>query len=1627
MENENSGSCVHIGLGSPSALNLMKRYDSVCTICGARDLLPFGQRTDGIRVLRCAVCGHGIVEHFQDNVQSLYEDEYFSAVPDSAIGYEDYAAGAEQGVAWAASLLRILKPGGQVLDIGCADGRALQLLGEGYDCFGIELNDSMAQQATQAGVRMIARDLLDSSVEQRYAGCFDAVLSIAVFEHIPDFKEAFRTATALLKPDGILIFEVPAVQFAGDVWYRSSLEHIHYPTESSIEYLFREILHLPLTGSVIDVQDFGGTYIGVTSPDAETARRAGYEYLRLTTSDPALLHGDEARFRWYLDLMHAAHSRPEILALYRHLKPEDWTAPSLHRLFELWAYREDKLTRIIEAQPREVELKTRQFAELMTTRQQELEDFARAKNWLEEQVRNWQQVAGQRQETLVAYEAAKAWLEGQVQNWQQVAGQRQEALAAYEAGMARLEAEARSWQQTSEVQRLRIAELESGKLALEGQLEDLARLEQELSRWQQIAGEAQGSLARLEGRVDYLRAELEYWHQTAEERARWIAELEKAKTWLAQQVDNWEAAAGQRSERIAVLEETIARMRATRAWRAAEWSVGVLRRISGIFRGIMLVASPRLVSSNAKNFLLGLRLVFGGGEGRAIWGAHFDADYYNWAHPDVARSGIHPGLHYLLCGYFENRNPSWSFDSVYYRSRYSDVRDAGINPLMHYAVFGHREERSMAPPLKPAAANLPSPAPLVAQPHRAPFATETAPPLEDLEDSEALLAGTGAALIERLEVPESPRDTGSPGNDTQHTLVMGHEFKPDFSNTPVSELRPRFGYAPADPGAPPAVSLVTPFFNVGSIFNETAESVFRQSLQQWEWIIVDDCSDSPESAAILRVYANKDPRVRVLRSERRNGPAAARNLGVQAARATYVAFLDGDDLLEPTALEKWLWFLDCHPQHGMVKGFQAGFGTQGYIWREGFHSGAAILERNLIQTACMMRREIYLSVGGMDEKIRGGMEDWEFWLRCADAGHWGGTVPEVLDWYRRRASHNDRWEDWDDADRQAAFRDELRSRHPRLFAGGFPEPALSFPQPYIELPAQLKFENRLSRCPGTQRVLMIVPHLALGGSDQVTLDVISALVAKHDCEVTVATTLPGTHAWRHRFEALTPDVFTLDTFLRLRDYPRFLAYLIRSRNIDSVLVTHSQMGYQLLPYLRAECPGLRCYDYVHIEEPHWKQGGYPAYSIAYRSFLDRTAASSRHLKDWMIGRGGDADKISVVTTNVDIEYWRRDQFDASALRRTWDVPEALPVILFVGRLCEQKQPHVLAATVRALHGRGVRFICLVAGDGEQRPWLERFVSQHQLTEVRLVGSRSLEEIRELLALSDIFFLPSRHEGISQALYEAMAMEAVPVGADVGGQKELVPPSCGILIPPGGDEAANYADALASLLTDGRRRAAMAKAARERVVAHFQLPDMGRKMNEILRGQRDTSVFDLDRAFRTFVPTHAREIIEQRRAESIADQCWLQHRGLALAPPAALDTAAALDTPDAPGSRRPDGFAHSALRVLAILHPLFAGKAHRRNRKVLLQILGRPRSRRELLAAFDRDFYCCTNSDIPQISPLPLLHYIFFGYREGRLPSPDFESEMFLRAHPDPSAGKTNPLLWKVLLRGQKHAAQQTEE
>ena len=647
---------------------------------------------------------------------------------------------------------------------------------------------------------------------------------------------------------------------------------------------------------------------------------------------------------------------------------------------------------------------------------------------------------------------------------------------------------------------------------------------------------------------------------------------------------------------------------------------------------------------------------------------------------------------------------------------------------------------------------------------------------------------------------------------------------PDYTNTPASDQRPVYGYRPVDPTAPPVVTIVTPYYNTGAIFHDTARSVLRQSFQQWEWIIVNDGSTNPEALATLDSYRNTDTRIRVIDHEVNQGPSAGRNTAYRAARADYVVQLDTDNLLEPTATEKWIWLLESYPEFAFVKGYSVGFDANEYLWEQGFHNGGVFLEQNLVDITSAVRRSVHTAVGGYDETIRGGLEDWDFWLHCASEGHWGTTLPEYLDWYRRRENHGDRWDNWDGGKREAAFRKKMRQRYPRLWEE-FPTPQAAPLAPYETVSDTLPWENRLHK--EKPRLLLIVPWLAMGGSDKFNLDLLGQLV-RRGWEVTIATTLSSDHPWLAQFARLTPDIFILHHFLRPADYPRFLRYLVHSREMDAVLVSHSEFGYQLLPYLRAHFPRLPLLDFCHIEEEAWKNGGYPQMSVTYQETLDRSLVSSEHLKGWMVRRSADPDTIQVCHTNIDADYWQPDPERGRRVRQRYDIAESTPLIVFVGRICAQKQPKVLAQTALRLAQANADFVLAVAGDGPDFDWLKTFIRKNGLArQVRLLGTLPNDDIRSLLAATDIFFLPSEWEGIALSVYEAMACGVPVVGADVSGQAELVTPECGILIGRGSeeDEARQYATALARLLDEPEQRKTMGQKGRQRIQDHFRLEQM----------------------------------------------------------------------------------------------------------------------------------------------------------------------------------------------------------
>ncbi len=372
------------------------------------------------------------------------------------------------------------------------------------------------------------------------------------------------------------------------------------------------------------------------------------------------------------------------------------------------------------------------------------------------------------------------------------------------------------------------------------------------------------------------------------------------------------------------------------------------------------------------------------------------------------------------------------------------------------------------------------------------------------------------------------------------------------------------------------------------------------------------------------------------------------------------------------------------------------------------------------------------------------------------------------------------------------------------------------------------------------RILLIVPFLKMGGADRFNLDLARMLTGRGHT-LSIIATLPGTHEWHPQFAAITPDITLLSHIARPERHPAFLRDLIRSRSTGAVIVSNSQLGYAALPYLRAHCPDVPFLDFLHMEEEHWHNGGYPQISLEQARNLDLTIVSSQHLRAWMLARGGDPARIAVCYTSIDQDAWNPSCAGRDATRQALDLPHNESVILFAARLVPQKRPRMVLDVLQRCSNAGARFTALIAGDGPERGWLERMIRRRRLAQVRILGAVSNDRVRELLAASDIFFLPSAHEGIALTLYEAMAMGVVPVAADVGGQRELVTPDCGILVPPSGDETAAYVTAIIGLLTDPVRRAAMGGRARQRIVDHFRLDLMGDRMDAFIRHAVEHSV------------------------------------------------------------------------------------------------------------------------------------------------------------------------------------------
>ncbi len=190
----------------------------------------------------------------------------------------------------------------------------------------------------------------------------------------------------------------------------------------------------------------------------------------------------------------------------------------------------------------------------------------------------------------------------------------------------------------------------------------------------------------------------------------------------------------------------------------------------------------------------------------------------------------------------------------------------------------------------------------------------------------------------------------------------------------------------------PKISVITPVYNGEKYLRETAESLFNQTFEDWEWVIVNDGSKD-HTADILKEF-EVDPRVRVFHQSN-GGEARARNNGLDHVLGEYIGFLDADDLYTPNALSDLSQYLDLHADIGVV--FSDGFVCDAdgkdisrlTEHRPGIHEGmvleALVIDASVLTVpVCTLTRRVWVE----EHQIRFDPNlvigpDWDFWIRLS--------------------------------------------------------------------------------------------------------------------------------------------------------------------------------------------------------------------------------------------------------------------------------------------------------------------------------------------------------------------------------------------------------------------------------------------------------------------------------------------------------------------------------------------------------------------------------------------------------------------------------------------------------------------
>jgi glycosyltransferase involved in cell wall biosynthesis len=374
-----------------------------------------------------------------------------------------------------------------------------------------------------------------------------------------------------------------------------------------------------------------------------------------------------------------------------------------------------------------------------------------------------------------------------------------------------------------------------------------------------------------------------------------------------------------------------------------------------------------------------------------------------------------------------------------------------------------------------------------------------------------------------------------------------------------------------------------------------------------------------------------------------------------------------------------------------------------------------------------------------------------------------------------------------------------------------------------------------ARPDGRTTVLLLLPYVAVGGVEKLTLDMMRSLGEGY--RWVVVSLVPHDPLLGNRleeFRALTPHVYLLGEALPPQLYFSVITRLLESHRVDVLFsVNGTTWFFEALGTLRQTFPGLTIASQLYDHEVGWIEH----YHGDVGKQIDVTIAINKRIARTLVERHRvPADRVVVNFGGIDLSVFdpaRIPPGRREALRRELGVPDEKILVTLAARMHAQKRPLDFVALAQRFRDRP-QFFFLLAGGGP----LEASVDA-RITEVPENVKRIpfVEGMAELWAASDVGSLVSEYEGLPLVVLEALAMGKPFLSTDVGGVREILEEGpCGVLVRKPGDLDGLEKGLLELGSAETRHR--MGLEGRRIVERDFSIEAAARIYTEVLRPSRN---------------------------------------------------------------------------------------------------------------------------------------------------------------------------------------------